>query len=348
MRHYATKTKRNGLLTQHGSGFRSSARNFGKKIVALSKKGVNFILNNASELATLGKAGYDLYQGKEKGDGALKALQKIQSRIGDKEKQAIQSLIKGKKADIKQELSKGDVVAAKKDIKELKKLEVVQKTSKAVPVNMMEQIKAGIKLKKPKVIPDVKVPRAKEVSSLMEQIAARRAKMGLDELNEPDDEEWGSGKRVKKNLMKLVNKTMKKDKKYKGQTMDVGLVSGKPHVTGKGLKISDVLGGISGVSGAASAIPVVAPVALPISVVSGIAGSIAKMLGKGKYKTSKYRSSKMMGKGLSDVAAKVKSIIMKYGTKDNLDLARKIVFSVTGRSPTELVNMVLAKLKSQM
>ena len=349
MRQLSTKQKRMGLVCQHGKGFRESARNFGKKVISLSRKGVNFILNNVGDLTTLGKAGYDLYQGREGGEGAMKALKKIQNRIGDKEKQAIQSLIQGKKADIKKEISMGNVSAVKKDIKELKKLEVVQKTSKVVPVNMMSQIKAGIKLKKPtKVIPDVKVPRAKEVSSLMEQITARRQAMGLNELNEPDDEEWGSGKRVKKNLMKLVNKTMKKEKKYKGQTMDVGLVSGKAYVTGKGLKISDVLGGVASATGAISAIPTATPIALPISVVSGVASAIAKMFGKGKYKTSKYRSTKMTGKGLSDIVSTIKSLIKKYGTADNLDLAKRIVMKVTGRQPTELVNMVLTKLRSKL
>jgi hypothetical protein len=348
MRHIAMKKRRTGMITQHGSGFRESARNFGRKVVALSKKGVNFILNNANELLTLGKAGYDIYQGREGGDGALKALQKIQSRIGDKEKEAIQSLIKGKKKDIKAEMANGNVSAVKKDVAELKKLEVIEKTAKVVPPNLISQIKTGIKLKKPKVVPSSSVPKAKEVSSLLEQIRARREKMGLNELNQADDddEEWGSGKRVKKNLMKLVSKTMKKERKYKGQTMEVGEVSGKPYVTGKGLKISDALAGVSGVSGAISSIPVASPVALPVSVVTGIASSIAKMLGKGKYQ--KMRSKKMMGSGIKDIAMKIKQLIMKYGTKDNIELARKVVKSVTGKEPAELVQKVLEKLQSKL
>jgi hypothetical protein len=342
--------------TQHGSGFRQSAKNFGKKVVSLGKKGINFILNNAGELATLGKAGYDIYQGREGGEGAMKALQKIQSRIGDKEKEAIASLIKGKKKDIKAEIKAGNVVSAKKDIVELKKLEVVQKTAKAVPpVDILSQIKAGVALKKPKpkVVPPASVPRAKEISSLMEQIQKRRQAMGLNEIkqdNQEDEAEWGSGRRVQKNLMKLVSKNMKKEKKkYKGQLMDTGLISGKNYVVGVGKpKLSSVLGGISGAAGAASMIPYLAPVAAPLSAITGAAGSIAKIFGKGHYKSSKYRSNKMLGKGLSEIASKVRGLISKYGTSSNLELARKIVMSVTGRTPTELVKQVLAKLQSKL
>ena len=82
---------------QRGEGkFTDALKKVGKK----TKDAVIWSLNNMNELATLGKAGYDIYQGRDPSN-VLNTLKKAHSVLGKEQQDALLKLIQNKKEEVK-------------------------------------------------------------------------------------------------------------------------------------------------------------------------------------------------------------------------------------------------------
>jgi hypothetical protein len=225
---------------QRGEGkFTDALKKVGKK----TKDAVIWSLNNMKELATLGKAGYDIYQGRDP-TSALNTLKKAHSVLGKEQQDALLKLIQNKKEEVK--TLPPNSAKKEKIVKEVKVLEKVEKAKntgdllkeiqnakqsalKRPPppppkkeVGLMRDIKTGVKLRS--FTPKTEVPmlaRPSSMAGMLEAIKQRRGSLyPPDEMvkheKELENDLWdGSGYKAKNSLLKLVKKSMKMDKKAK-------------------------------------------------------------------------------------------------------------------------------------
>ena len=371
---------------QNGDG---KVGDFLKKVGRKTKDAVVWGLHNMKELATVGKAGYDIYQGRDP-SSALNTLKKAHSVLGKEQQEALLKLIKNKKEEVKTLAPN----SAKKEkiVKEVKVLEKVEKAKNTgdllkeiqsakqstlkrpsppsqpkKEIGLMRDIKKGIKLRSftPKTETSV-LARPSSMAGMLEAIKQRRgALFPPDEMvkheKELENDLWdGSGFAAKSSLLKLVKKSMKMDKKAKlrsqlkqnemtGYIMrDKSLPSSKgDFIVGSGsIKPSDVAGGISGVSGVLSKVnnPHLKKYAMPISIVSGVASAILKMLGRGKN---------MRGGSLKGMKTYVVDRLKK-GAKDAIssgkiglkNIAKDIVKHSLGHLDVKLQDVIKSYLKN--
>ena len=226
---------------QRGEGkFTDALKKVGKK----TKDAVIWSLNNMKELATLGKAGYDIYQGRDP-TNVLNTLKKAHSVLGKEQQDALLKLIQNKKEEAK--ILPPNSAKKEKIVNEVKVLEKVEKAKntgdllkeiqnakqsalKRPPpppppkkeVGLMRDIKTGVKLRS--FTPKTEVPvlaRPSSMAGMLEAIKARRgALFPPDEMvkheKELENDLWeGDGYKAKSSLLKLVKKSMKMDKKAK-------------------------------------------------------------------------------------------------------------------------------------
>ena len=233
---------------QRGDG---KATDFLKKVGRKTKDAIIWSLHNMKELATVGKAGYDIYQGRDP-TSALNTLKKAHSVLGEEQQEALLKLIKNKKEEVKTlppHSAKKEKIL--KEVKVLEKVENAKDTSallkeiqnakkstlKKTPApprppplreetpTLMRDIQKGVKLRSiPRIAPKTEVPvltRPSSMAGMLEAIKQRRGAMFppdemLKQEKELDSELWnGDGRKAKEHLLKLVKKDMKKEKRAK-------------------------------------------------------------------------------------------------------------------------------------
>jgi hypothetical protein len=316
----------------HGKGVKSVLKSIARGAVRSTK----WALQNLDSLVTLGKAGYDIYQGR-KPEGVIDSIKRAKKRIGNEEQDAIKKLIGLKKKEIADKnASKSEKKEAKKELDLLEKArkadQVEDKLAKIPPPppprarvpppppprrpkqpppsqsdDLLSQIRnRQTTLRKVPARPSVQEP---EPGSLQAIIQARRKQL------EPENMEGGA--LAKKELLKLAMKNLNGGcQGGKGQC-------GKGHC-GKGI---------------------------PFKSVAGISSGLAKMVGQGvkKGKMCGTGMECLKGKGQKDLMNEIRSVMMKnMKNVDVKDLAMKIVKKLTGQEPKQLVDRVAEYIKTKL
>ena len=200
------------------------------------------------ELATVGKAGYDIYQGRDP-TSALNTLKKAHSVLGKEQQDALLKLIRNKKEEAK--TLPPHSAKKEKIVKEVKVLEKVEKAKNTGDLlkeiqnakkstlkrpsspppprqedapTLMKDIQKGVKLRSFVPQPKTEVPiltRPSSMAGMLEAIKQRRGAMYppdemLKQEKELENDLWsGDGRQAKEHLLKLVKKDMKKEKRAK-------------------------------------------------------------------------------------------------------------------------------------
>jgi hypothetical protein len=352
------KIYENQPLIQHGEGVREIAA----WVLSKGKKGLVYARAHTEDILKLAAVAIKLYGGDTK--SLMSAMKTGTEVFGQDELTALKNVIQDKhdKNEVKKPLIRKSLASRREDLKnaieEPKKSDMVsirerqpiepKKVTKKMPtvrdsaipaIDINEQIRSRPKLRP---VDRSKPPRAEMsgLAGMLSSIKARRELIKPEENDDSDFEMEGIG--AQRRLIKMAKHAMKH-----GASSDRTLPETKNYVVGG--RLSDVLSGVSGVSGALSAIP--GPheiVTVPLSIIAGISSGIAKIFGKGMY-------GGMCGSGsMSDIKKIIYDRIVRI-RKDMTDggyipslkdLARQIVMDVVGVGSKALETKVRSMLGS--